>query len=331
MILFILAIFIISPFHAQAESQRYRIGEYLLEEAPAQSPSQMRTNSQSKSSRRSTTEKPVPNNRKVTFGFRRFDEDRYFIGWQNPRAFITRFFVFTNFQLTNALLARDPINVARWNFPGVLTAMDARISTEIYLIRSRYVGVLVAGALEIPMLARMDTVSVFAVTGEAALTFEFYLPKDWRIRFTPVFHQSTHLADGFRGDPRTFDLLSYEFMAFELYKRWKWFTFYGGIEITYNSPAERLLRLRMHVGTDFRYPIWNEIGFITGINIGMLYDEHIRENPSAEGVHPAINFAVGFEFSRVMLAIKISYQRPFEAPSYDFQQTKIGIEASFFL
>ncbi|MGL5254112.1 MAG: hypothetical protein ACRC9L_03765 [Brevinema sp.] len=320
---FILFIFAICPTYSQIEDDFY---------AEEELPVFITTNTSRKfTPRQIKSKQAVSNGRKVTFGFRRFDEDRYFVGWQNPRAFNTRFFVFTNLQLTNSLLARDPGSVNRWDFSGILTAMDARLATEVFLIRSRYVGILVSGALEIPMLARANTVSVFAVTGEAALTFEFYLPRDWRIRFVPVFHQSTHLADGFRGNQLSFDLLSYEFMAFELYKRWRMFSFYGGIEITYNSPAERLLRLRTHVGVDFRYQIWNEIGFITGINIAILYDEHIRNNSSAEGVHPAINFAVGFEFSRVMLAFKISYQRPFEAPSYDFQQTKIGIETSFFL
>lgn len=275
----------------------------------------------------------IKRNSKVTIGFRRYAEDKYYVGTQNPRSFITRFSIITNFQLSNAILSRDVGSAARWNFPGVVMGLEARIATEFYIVRSKWVGLAAAGAIEIPMLARAkpSTVNVYGVTGEAALIFDFYLPKNWRLRFIPVYHQSTHIADGYRGNVRVFDLLSYEFLALEVYKHWRWFTFYGGIEITYNAPAERSLRMRLHAGTDFRYPIWKGINFITGFHIAALWDDRLRRHPEAEGWHPAVNFGVGFEFSRLIMMFKVSHQRPFEAATYHFPQTKLGLEIAVFL
>lgn len=278
-------------------------------------------------------EMDIKHGSKVTFGFRRYAEDKYFVGSQNPRSFLTRFSMITNFQLSNALLSRDPGSANRWYFPGVVLAMDARIATEIYVVRSQWVGMAAAGAIEIPMLARISpsTVNVYGVTGEAALIFDFFLPNNWRLRFIPLYHQSTHLADGYRGNTKAFDLLSYEFMALEVYKHWRWFSFYGGIEVTYNAPAERSLRMRIHGGIDFRFPIWREIGFLAGIHVAALWDDRLNRHPEAEGWHPAVNFGAGFEFSRVMIMFKVSHQRSFEAATYHYLQTKVGLEFSIFL
>ena len=260
--------------------------------------------------------------------FRHIDTDKYYAGWMNPRAFISRFYINYNFDLEDALTTRNPSSVDSWNFDGITALLEGRIATELYLVRFPSWGMGIAAAFDVPLLGRNKpaTLNVYGIMGQIAIFVDIFLPYDMRLRIIPLFHESTHLADGYRGDDSDFGIISYEFISIELYKKFRDFTFYGGVEITYNAPSERLLRTRIQIGTDYRYPIWKKINFIIGINIAALYDEKISRHPEREGWHPAINFGTGFEFDRYIIALKVSHQRGFEAATYHYMQTHVGME-----
>ena len=262
--------------------------------------------------------------------FRHNDTDKYYTGWLNPRAFISRFYINHNPDLKNAFLTRNPSSADAWNLDGITALLEARIATELYLARFPLWGVGIGGALDIPLLGRNKpaTLNVYGVMGQIAIFVDVFLPYDMKLRIIPLFHESTHLADGYKGDSSDFSYISYEFISIELYKKFRDFTFYGGVEITYNAPSERLLRTRIQFGTDYRYPIWKKINFILGINIAALYDEKVSRHPESEGWHPAINFGTGIEFDRYIIALKVSHQRGFEAATYHYMQTHVGLEFS---
>lgn len=277
----------------------------------------------------------VPKKTPLKFGrdyisFRHADEDKYFQGWQNPRSFISRFYINYNFQLKDALISRNPAAQGNWNFQGISSLLNGRIATELFLIRMPWFALGMGAAIDIPLVGRSQpaTLNVYGVLGQFAFFIDIYLPREWKLRVIPMFHESSHLADGYRGSAGDFGIISYEFISFEIYKRFRWFSFYGGLEITYAAPSERLLRLRIHTGADFRYPIWKMISFIMGFHLGVLYDEKNSRHPESEGWHPAINFAAGFEFDRLSMAFKISHERGYEAATYHRMQTKLGLEFS---
>lgn len=260
--------------------------------------------------------------------FRHIDTDKYYSGWLNPRAFISRFYINYNFDIKNALTSRNPSSVEAWDFDGIIAILEGRVATELYILRFPIWGIGAGAAIDIPLLGRNQpaTLNVYGVMGQIAVFIDFFLPYDIRLRIIPLFHESTHLADGYKGEADDFGIISYEFISIELYKKYRWFTFYGGIEVTFAAPSERVLRTRLQIGTDFRYPIWKKINFITGINIAMLYDEKISRHPESEGWHPAVNFGIGIEFDRFITAFKVAHQRGFEAATYHYMQTHIGME-----
>lgn len=259
--------------------------------------------------------------------FRHKDTDKYYMGWMNPRTFISRAFMHYNPDLSNALLVHDPDSADAWGFQGGCAVLKGRVATELYLARFPNWGIGFGGALEIPLLFRKShRAQLYDVMGQAALFADVFLPYDMKFRFL-WFHESTHYADGYEGDQDK-GHLSYEFFGFELYKKFYESSFYGGIEITYRSSEidNRTLRTRIHLGTDYRYPVYNNINFITGFNFAMLYDEEIKNYPEAEGWHPALNIGAGLEFDRYIVSIKYARERGLEASTYHTMQNRIGAE-----
>lgn len=272
------------------------------------------------------------------FSFRQYDTDRYYIGWMNPRAFISRVYVKHNFNLKDALLYRNPQSEAAWNFNSITAVLEGRLATEFYLIRTSDFAIGVGAAFEAPLVtkkklelteSKLDILNLYSLIGQAAGFIDVFLPYDMKLRIIPVFHESVHIADGYVGDPKDFDFISYEFMALELYSKIRWFNLYMGVEVTFHASggSERLLRTRMHFGFDFRYSLWKDtISVIVGLNIAGLYDENNKRFPETNGWHPAINFGVGFEFNRLIMALKVAHQRGFESVTYQTMQTSIGME-----
>lgn len=265
--------------------------------------------------------------------FRVYETDKYYMGWQYPRAFIGRLLFAKNFNVEKNLTKISP--EANWDFKSVSLYVEGKVASEIMFYRNKYFSVGMGAGMEISILGRKNGLfDVYDFSGQFDLFLDLWLQNltgiNLKIRFIPMYHQSTHLVDGFKGDVHIRSGSSYEFAAISVYYYINNFTIYGGWEFSYNTVGNSPQIFRLHTGFDYRLPLYKEINFITGINLAVILDEkdnlgliRIREN-----LHAAINLAAGIEFYRFAIALKFGYGKPRGASSYFGYESKIGAEIS---
>lgn len=265
--------------------------------------------------------------------FRVYETDKYYMGWQDPRAFIGRLLFAKNFNVEKNLTKISP--EANWDFKSVSLYVEGKVASEIMFYRNKYFSVGMGAGMEISILGRKNGLfDVYDFSGQFDLFLDLWLQNltgiNLKIRFIPMYHQSTHLVDGFKGDVHIRSGSSYEFAAISVYYYINNFTIYGGWEFSYNTVGNSPQIFRLHTGFDYRLPLYKEINFITGINLVVILDKkdnlgliRIREN-----LHAAINLAAGIEFYRFAIALKFGYGKPRGASSYFGYESKIGAEIS---
>lgn len=265
--------------------------------------------------------------------FRVYETDKYYMGWQDPRAFIGRLLFAKNFNVEKNLTKISP--EANWDFKSVSLYVEGKVASEIMFYRNKYFSVGMGAGMEISILGRKNGLfDVYDFSGQFDLFLDLWLQNltgiNLKIRFIPMYHQSTHLVDGFKGDVHIRSGSSYEFAAISVYYYINNFTIYGGWEFSYNTVGNSPQIFRLHTGFDYRLPLYKEINFITGINLAVILDKkdnlgliRIREN-----LHAAINLAAGIEFYRFAIALKFGYGKPRGASSYLGYESKIGAEIS---
>lgn len=265
--------------------------------------------------------------------FRVYETDKYYMGWQDPRAFIGRLLFAKNFDVEKNLTTISP--EANWDFKSVSLYVEGKVASEIMFYRNKYFSVGMGAGMEISILGRKNGLfDVYDFSGQFDLFLDLWLQNltgiNLKIRFIPMYHQSTHLVDGFKGDVHIRSGSSYEFAAISVYYYINNFTIYGGWEFSYNTVGNSPQIFRLHTGFDYRLPLYKEINFITGINLAVILDKkdnlgliRIREN-----LHAAINLAAGIEFYRFAIALKFGYGKPRGASSYFGYESKIGAEIS---
>lgn len=265
--------------------------------------------------------------------FRVYETDKYYMGWQDPRAFIGRLLFAKNFNVEKNLTKISP--EANWDFKSVSLYVEGKVANEIMFYRNKYFSVGMGAGMEISILGRKNGLfDVYDFSGQFDLFLDLWLQNltgiNLKIRFIPMYHQSTHLVDGFKGDVHIRSGSSYEFAAISVYYYINNFTIYGGWEFSYNTVGNSPQIFRLHTGFDYRLPLYKEINFITGINLAVILDKkdnlgliRIREN-----LHAAINLAAGIEFYRFAIALKFGYGKPRGASSYFGYESKIGAEIS---
>ena len=265
--------------------------------------------------------------------FRVYETDKYYMGWQDPRAFIGRLLFAKNFNVEKNLTKISP--EANWDFKSVSLYVEGKVASEIMFYRNKYFSVGMGAGMEISILGRKNGLfDVYDFSGQFDLFLDLWLQNltgiNLKIRFIPMYHQSTHLVDGFKGDVHIRSGSSYEFAAISVYYYINNFTIYGGWEFSYNTVGNSPQIFRIHTGFDYRLPLYKEINFITGINLAVILDKkdnlgliRIREN-----LHAAINLAAGIEFYRFAIALKFGYGKPRGASSYFGYESKIGAEIS---
>lgn len=263
--------------------------------------------------------------------FRVYETDKYYMGWQDPRAFIGRLLFAKNFNVEKNLTKISP--EANWDFKSVSLYVEGKVASEIMFYRNKYFSVGMGAGMEISILGRKNGLfDVYDFSGQFDLFLDLWLQNltgiNLKIRFIPMYHQSTHLVDGFKGDVHIRSGSSYEFAAISVYYYINNFTIYGGWEFSYNTVGNSPQIFRLHTGFDYRLPLYKEINFITGINLAVILDKkdnlgliRIREN-----LHAAINLAAGIEFYRFAIALKFGYGKPRGASSYFGYESKIGAE-----
>ena len=265
--------------------------------------------------------------------FRVYETDKYYMGWQDPRAFIGRLLFAKNFNVEKNLTKISP--EANWDFKSVSLYVEGKVASEIMFYRNKYFSVGMGAGMEISILGRKNGLfDVYDFSGQFDLFLDLWLQNltgiNLKIRFIPMYHQSTHLVDGFKGDVHIRSGSSYEFAAISVYYYINNFTIYGGWGFSYNTVGNSPQIFRLHTGFDYRLPLYKEINFITGINLAVILDKkdnlgliRIREN-----LHAAINLAAGIEFYRFAIALKFGYGKPRGASSYFGYESKIGAEIS---
>lgn len=265
--------------------------------------------------------------------FRVYETDKYYMGWHDPRAFIGRLLFAKNFNVEKNLTKISP--EANWDFKSVSLYVEGKVASEIMFYRNKYFSVGMGAGMEISILGRKNGLfDVYDFSGQFDLFLDLWLQNltgiNLKIRFIPMYHQSTHLVDGFKGDVHIRSGSSYEFAAISVYYYINNFTIYGGWEFSYNTVGNSPQIFRLHTGFDYRLPLYKEINFITGINLAVILDKkdnlgliRIREN-----LHAAINLAAGIEFYRFAIALKFGYGKPRGASSYFGYESKIGAEIS---
>jgi hypothetical protein len=265
--------------------------------------------------------------------FRVYETDKYYMGWQDPRAFIGRLLFAKNFNVEKNLTKISP--EANWDFKSVSLYVEGKVASEIMFYRNKYFSVGMGAGMEISILGRKNGLfDVYDFSGQFDLFLDLWLQNltgiNLKIRFIPMYHQSTHLVDGFKGDVHIRSGSSYKFAAISVYYYINNFTIYGGWEFSYNTVGNSPQIFRLHTGFDYRLPLYKEINFITGINLAVILDKkdnlgliRIREN-----LHAAINLAAGIEFYRFAIALKFGYGKPRGASSYFGYESKIGAEIS---
>ena len=251
------------------------------------------------------------------------------MGWQDPRAFIGRLLFAKNFDVEKNLTTISP--ESNWDFKSVAAYIEGRIATEIMFYRNKYFSVGMGAGMEISILGRKSGLfDVYDFLGQFDLFADLWLQNltgiNLKIRFIPMYHQSTHLVDGFKGDVGIKSGSSYEFASISTYYYINRFTIYGGIEFSYNAVGNSPQLFRFHTGFDYRLPIYKEINFITGINVGALLDKKDKLELIKENWHAAVNVAAGIEFYRFAIALKFGYGKPRGASSYFGYESKIGAE-----
>lgn len=265
--------------------------------------------------------------------FRVYETDKYYMGWQDPRAFIGRLLFAKNFNVEKNLTKISP--EANWDFKSVSLYVEGKVASEIMFYRNKYFSVGMGAGMEISILGRKNGLfDVYDFSGQFDLFLDLWLQNltgiNLKIRFIPMYHQATHLVDGFKGDVHIRSGSSYEFAAISVYYYINNFTIYGGWEFSYNTVGNSPQIFRLHTGFDYRLPLYKEINFITGINLAVILDKkdnlgliRIREN-----LHAAVNVAAGIEFYRFAIALKFGYGKPRGASSYFGYESKIGAEIS---
>lgn len=265
--------------------------------------------------------------------FRVYETDKYYMGWQDPRAFIGRLLFAKNFNVEKNLTKISP--EANWDFKSVSLYVEGKVASEIMFYRNKYFSVGMGAGMEISILGRKNGLfDVYDFSGQFDLFADLWLQNltgiNLKIRFIPMYHQSTHLVDGFKGDVGIKSGSSYEFAAISVYYYINNFTIYGGWEFSYNTVGNSPQIFRLHTGFDYRLPLYKEINFITGINLAVILDkkDNLGLIVKRENLHAAINLAAGIEFYRFAIALKFGYGKPRGASSYFGYESKIGAEIS---
>ena len=264
--------------------------------------------------------------------FRVYEVDKYYTGFQDPRAFTSRLLFAKNIGEEKSLTIIAP--EANWNFQTVALYVNARVASEFFFYRNNYFSIGMGGAIDIDILGRVNGIfDVYDLSGQFAVFADLWLQHlsgiNIKIRFIPMYHQSTHLVDGFQGDNHIKSGSSYELASVATYYYINNFSIYGGIEFSYNTVGNSPQVFRIHTGVDYRYPIYKDyIKFITGINIAGILDKKDRLGLIKEPWHAAINIASGIEFYRLTIALKYGFSKPRGASSYFNYENKIGVEVS---
>lgn len=286
----------------------------------------------------------------------RYETLKRLYGWQDPDAYITRYWIGDIFNIEEMYPKYE------YRFDKMQFYHQPTLATEINPIDFLYkdvhrfrigVGFLTHFFLSIykPNFEIYYGESLFFGTYmQTELYFDYIYNETLRFRFTPVRHICSHIGGDILGDSELYDRNTEEFrdsameqMHFSLHYNYGYFTFYGGFSfaMTGFNESNFINLFKMFYGTDFRFPIWGEISFITGLYIAADYDRintiYRKENfkqyqilDTYDKFYPYISVGIGFEIYRFTVGMKYEFNRSRHLYAYKKMESKLGFEATLF-
>ncbi len=293
--------------------------------------------------------------------FRTTEIERRMVGWQDPNANITRFWI------GSVLTAKNMYANENFLVDNIMLYMTPTIASEFALIPFKiadfkfFVGI--GFMLDFNMsvyqnhIPRHGVNSIFSDHMQVEVYIDMIIKEAWKIRFIPLRHRCDHIAGDWYGDPALYNAYSddycdtgYENIALQVFNIFGWFTFYGGLEGNINSiipaiPSTFATVFAAHIGTDVRIPIWREISFIAGFYIAANYREYNEKYKtideysllSYEAIitdtyhkwHPNISIGLGIEIDRYTIGLKYLRKQSEQLHSHKQIEEKLGAEVTF--
>ncbi len=269
--------------------------------------------------------------------------DKYYTGWLDKRAMVSRVFLNYNFDVVDSFKTRDPNDT--FDYSDAFIFFDLRLAKDFTLYRNDYFTVGGFGGMEALMFAkekRINDISfyVYDFTGEFGPFVDIWLQKcldvPLKIRIYPYYHQSTHFIDGYKGSFEPMGA-SYELFGINLYYYENIdnhsFSPYGGIETTYRYAGNGAPAFKIHIGNDYRYSFSEtyDINFLFGVNLAYIYDYKDRIGLIQNQNSFASSLGAGVEFHSYILSLKYNYGRGRGATTYYTEQSSVGIDLTIMI
>ncbi len=293
--------------------------------------------------------------------FRTTETQRRMIGWQDPNANITRFW------MGSILTADEMYTNPNFFLDDITIHTTPTLASEFSLVPFQvgrfkfYIGVGFLLDFNMPIYNEHVPRYGYSLILSDHMQFEAYvdmvIDDVWKLRWVPMRHRCDHIGGEWYGDPSLFDQDTGEFcetgydnMALQAFNIFGWFTFYGGLEWNMNwllpaTPSTFRTLFASHVGTDIRFPIWGKINAIAGIYVAATYREYnemykaVDEDTllSSEAIvtksyrewHPTISIGLGIEVDRYTIGLKYFRDKSDSPHSHTVVEEKIGLEVTF--
>ncbi len=278
--------------------------------------------------------------------------ERLMVGWQDPYANITRFWIGAN------LNAHGVFPNPNFHIDDIMAFFTPTIATELSAIafdadRLKFrmgIGVLIdlnMGVYKehIPLYGQNF---VFSDNVQVEVFVDFYIDEVWKVRWLPLIHRCNHNSGDWYGDPALYDPESTpygdtgnEAMGFQLFYNYGWLTFYGGFDfnINYGFAPTFVTLFAAHYGTDLRVPVWGQINFITGFYLAGEYTEYNdKTRTTVDGVTETTvtdtykqwnyiaSVGIGFEIYNYTIGAKYIKRPSTQIHSHTAYDEKVGLE-----
>lgn len=290
--------------------------------------------------------------------FRRTEAERRMVGWQDPHANISRFWIGDSLN-AEAMYgeAFHTDDISAYFTPTVAMEFTA-VPVDIGNVKLRLgLGLL----MDLNMCVYNEYMPlygknfIFSDYVQVEVHLDVIINDIWKVRLIPLRHGCQHNSGDYYGDPLLYDLETTGFadsgnegMALQVFNLFGWFTFYGGIEANYHYLFEPtfVTLFGAHIGTDMRFPIWGDLSIIAGIYASydyIQYAERVKEL-NDEGVYvpsligdpekewkPTVSVGIGVEIDRMTFSFKYMRRPSQQLHSHREIEERIGFEGAVYV
>lgn len=287
--------------------------------------------------------------------FRTTREEKLMVGWQDPYAYVSRFWIGAN--LSASSMFPNP----NYHLDDVFTYITPTIATELSAVafeRNTFkfrmgVGVLIDFSMAIytQNIPRFGENLMLADFTQVELYFDFIFEEMWKLRWSPIRHRCDHISGDIMGNPYLYDPeelpfadSDYNTMNFQFFYLYSWFIVYGGLEMgiwgMHDSTYATIFSFS--IGSDVRIPVWGKMNVILGVYFAGEYErfntlskdinddgsssETIEVLDSYNKWSPLVSVGIGIEFDRVTYGIKYIRKRSRQLHAHTVFEQRIGAE-----